>query len=421
MSRSYGLNLDKERAEQSPEDWQFGALSQPGLANIPLSLRTKFLPLGELQRGLEDFSDCVTRGYHNILESQFTWLYQNGMSEENRKWLLAKGFVTPQGRIEFSDRFTAILSGTTPQGNSMKAPAESIRKNGLIPKSMLPKQEGMTFAQYHDRAKITEEMLDIGRQFSHRFTINYEQVNRSHIKEANKDDLLAVALHAWSFPENGIYPRTDNTLNHCVMLIQPEYEAFDNYTEAVNDYTKTLAPDYIFYEYAYRIFISAEKSYTEQVSLWTRLVAALASIVAILSKPEPKPVPPANNLLNVFCKEIERHEGFFPPSPKHPNGSRSWRNKNPGNLVFVGQPGATKEKDGRFAVFPTYEAGFEALKNMIRNAATGKSKIYKPSMNLYQFFAIYAPSFENDDRHYAETVAKALNVSPESFKISQLI
>lgn len=101
-------------------------------------------------------------------------------------------------------------------------------------------------------------------------------------------------------------------------------------------------------------------------------------------------------------------------------GTRAWRNNNCGNLRYVGQPSALGADEKNFAVFSSYEAGFNALKQMIFNAATGKSKVYKPDMNLYDFFAVYAPAFENNDRHYAETVAKALNVSPETFKISQL-
>ena len=72
-------------------------------------------------------------------------------------------------------------------------------------------------------------------------------------------------------------------------------------------------------------------------------------------------------------------------------GSRSWRNKNPGNIEagdFAQAHGATGT-DGRFAIFPTEEAG--------RNAqiALLQSKNYK-NLNIKQAIARYAPGFENN-------------------------
>lgn len=280
--KNYGLDLARERAEQSPDDWRFGALSQPGLASIPLNLREKYLPQGERQFGREDFMDCASRSPHNQLEAQFTWLYEhNLLSPENRDFLLKRGYVNNTGDIEFSDRFTAVLSNTTREGNSLKAPLESIRKNGLIPKAHLPAASSMTWEQYHDPKAITDEMRDLGREFTHRFTINYEQVYRDHFADCLKDDFIGVAGHGWPLPINGIYPQTDAPLNHAFLLYQPKYHAFDNYEEKPQDFTKQLAPDFTFYEYGYRVFISAEKSYTAQVSLWTKLVALLTQLFIV--------------------------------------------------------------------------------------------------------------------------------------------
>ena len=129
-----------------------------------------------------------------------------------------------------------------------------------------------------------------------------------------------------------------------------------------------------------------------------------------------KPIPelPKRDLVYEFCKAIESMEGFYP-------GSRSYRNNNSGNLKYAGQKKAVGKDDKGFAIFPTYRDGFEALKNMIIYAASGKSKVYKPTFTFLQFFAIYAPSHDNNDpNNYANVVAKRLNM-PVTTQIKDLL
>ena len=112
------------------------------------------------------------------------------------------------------------------------------------------------------------------------------------------------------------------------------------------------------------------------------------------------------NLIGKWAEAIKQHEGYF-------KGSRSYRNNNPANARFVGQKGAIGRDDKGFAVFATYSDGMKYLQAMLLNAATGKSKIYKPTMTLYDFFAKYAPSSDgNKPRQYAESVAEQMGVSP---------
>jgi len=93
-------------------------------------------------------------------------------------------------------------------------------------------------------------------------------------------------------------------------------------------------------------------------------------------------------------------------------GTRSWRNNSPGNIKFVGQGSAIGQDKGGFCIFPSYEVGFQALSNMIKRAASGESKVYKPNMTFVQFFNVYAPSSDkNDPDQYARVVAKACGVA----------
>src|SRR4051794_29919601 len=106
-----GLDLNRERAEQRGDEWQFGGLPQPDLVSIPEAERDAYLPQGELQRGVDDFKDCATRSPTNHLEMLFTYHYKHGMRPENKKWLEDNGYIQ-DGCVTFSDRYNAVLSGT---------------------------------------------------------------------------------------------------------------------------------------------------------------------------------------------------------------------------------------------------------------------------------------------------------------------
>lgn len=260
--KNKGLLLIKEAQDTSAEDWQFGAFSKPCLASVPEQDRENYLPQGELQFGKEDFMSCATLAPINVLASKFTYGIKNKLfSPENIKWLFDKGYTDEQGRCDFSDRFNAILSGTSRQGNSLIAPIKSIHSDGLVPKPMLPANGSMTWDEYHDPEAITPEMIGLGAEFIQRFQINYERVLEIHYPELLKDDCFVVAGYAWSIPVDGEYPRTDNYPNHAFMLYKnPAYYIFDNYYDEgrEGDFIKKLAKDYDLMDYGYRVYISSE-------------------------------------------------------------------------------------------------------------------------------------------------------------------
>jgi hypothetical protein len=86
-------------------------------------------------------------------------------------------------------------------------------------------------------------------------------------------------------------------------------------------------------------------------------------------------------------------------------GSRNWRNNNPGNLEFgayarsMGAIGT----DGRFAVFPTYAAGRAAKEALIFEGSNYKN------LTLSQTISRYAPPSENDTAWYQRTVIGAVD------------
>ena len=80
--------------------------------------------------------------------------------------------------------------------------------------------------------------------------------------------------------------------------------------------------------------------------------------------------------ISEWASAIQSFEGWFP-------GSRSWRNNNPGNLMYAGQPGAT-EGDGGFAVFDSVQDGFNALVRQLQVYVTRH-----PEYTLQQQMALY--------------------------------
>lgn len=267
--KNHGFNPAMQYLAKDGTEYKFGASSPTCLFAVDETLRDQYLPAGERQRGREDFQDCVTRAYINILETKFTYAYRQGLLiDENRDWLLENGYVTDDGRVEFSDRFNAMLSNTTRQGNSLKAPAHSIYKNGLIPKKMLPASKSMDWDDYHDKRDITDKMIDLGEDFLQRFRINYEEVPANELDTLLIKDMANIAVFAWSNPINGEYPRTDNPFTHAVMAFGlPKTSIFDNYEETESDpraWVKKLAEDYNIYRDAYRIYISQQTTPEEK-------------------------------------------------------------------------------------------------------------------------------------------------------------
>ena len=96
-----------------------------------------------------------------------------------------------------------------------------------------------------------------------------------------------------------------------------------------------------------------------------------------------------------LLEAIATEEGFY---VLH---SRPNRNNNPGDLEWrPWQEGfGASRGDPRFAIFPTPQLGFAALKHLLG------FPIYK-GKTIMEFASTFAPSDENDTRQYAENIVK---------------
>ena len=99
-------------------------------------------------------------------------------------------------------------------------------------------------------------------------------------------------------------------------------------------------------------------------------------------------------------------------APQAGDGSRAWRNNNPGNIKFgslAQRMGATGADAGGFARFTSYEAGRKAQEDLLFNSAGYKDKTIKDAI------ARWAPSSDgNDPAGYAGILAKAAGVGVDA-------
>lgn len=127
---------------------------------------------------------CVTFSGLNGLEIRFNFMMANGLiSADNLKWLKDNAYIDYRtGKVNFSDRFTAKMSGTTNGGNSLGNVGDSARNHGLVPESSWPwpkeMQDGQTqaqkWAEYY--AEIPQAVKDLGLEFKKRFDVSYQWI-----------------------------------------------------------------------------------------------------------------------------------------------------------------------------------------------------------------------------------------------------
>lgn len=94
--------------------------------------------------------------------------------------------------------------------------------------------------------------------------------------------------------------------------------------------------------------------------------------------------------------------------------SIAYRHNNPGNLMYVGQKGATKgdsRGSGYWAMFKSAKAGYQALVNDLVAKQQGRTSTgLSGNSTLTELMHIYAPPHENNTSSYIDKVSKELSV-----------
>ena len=226
----------------------------------------EYLPSDERQKryNLETFA-CASFAPCNVLEIIFNCLIANNrLMDEDVEWLRDNGYFDEKGKINFSDRFIAKLSGTTRQGNTFKRPADTIRHLGLVPE----RQWDYPRNQYNKRLEwdhyyqnIPDSIIKVGEEFKKRFDLNYEIVFRNDFKFALQYSPLVVGVYAWIKKDN-IYINRGNKANHASVLAFSDFTAHLDY-DTYDPFLKRLDTNYKFHYYGYKwtVGVKVKKKY----------------------------------------------------------------------------------------------------------------------------------------------------------------
>lgn len=221
----------------TPEDYIAGASPVTGLLEerLPNGIWTPYRPTAEAQykQFAFDTMACASFSANNCVEYQINWMIQNGkVSPSLLAWLNGNGYLE-NGVCNLSDRFTAIMSGTTKQGNFFQAVWDSIRNKGVIPERIFP-FGGDTWDQYHDATNITEDMKALGLEWVKRFDTVYEWVTfdnnpafTSDQVSACKDQLRYAPLNI-AVPVPGTHAITLETIQDPTLTVFDQYPPFAN-------------------------------------------------------------------------------------------------------------------------------------------------------------------------------------------------
>lgn len=139
---------------------------------------TPYLPADEFQSSLLiDTLACVTFSGANVAEIIFNMMIEKGkIGKENVEWLKSNGYFDEDGKLNFSDRFSAKTNGTSSSGNTMDNFWLGVTKFGLIPEKMWSwdRSSAFTWEKYYEQPSA--ECLAMGEEFKKRFECVYEVV-----------------------------------------------------------------------------------------------------------------------------------------------------------------------------------------------------------------------------------------------------
>jgi len=135
---------------------------------------TPFLPSRELQGAVYfDSMACVSFSALNCLEIVGAMLIASGMVPEATIYALREGgWLGEDGKLNFSDRYTAKMSGTRRTGNTMNAVWDSILNDGVLPEGdwSFPREQRQPVFDWDDYYKtIPQELINKAHRFPREF------------------------------------------------------------------------------------------------------------------------------------------------------------------------------------------------------------------------------------------------------------
>jgi hypothetical protein len=231
-----GLVFDEIRADE----WVLGSqaidgqkIELGGVMNPSGDWRTFARGEKQERNGLETMS-CATFGTLNAIEMMLRY---SGRQE-----------------VDYSERFTSTLAGTTPNGNSPHKVSETIRKKGLLREDFLPFDKHIvSWDQFY--SGITDTHLRQAKQFTKQFTYNHKWVwtgkvanQRVLLTEALQRSPVGVAVYGWAYEEaKKLYIKPQGVrANHWALLVGSDEDGAWVVLDSYEPFIKRLDPNYDF-------------------------------------------------------------------------------------------------------------------------------------------------------------------------------
>jgi hypothetical protein len=272
-----------------------------------------YLPNPEKQkRGRWDTMSCVTFSALNVLETQLNFMLATGkIAPFAVERLIEMGYIV-DGQFNFSERFTAVMSGTTDQGNSLQNVWDSIRHDGLLPERDCPYTDTMTKTQYFAN-NFTEDNKTKAKSFLGYIDIAYEWliVNSfalvdwevESIKKALKQSPLQFVTPVSNWNKNPCTPNPKETTGvHATMNWKTVnfYDIEDHY----DPFLKQLSGDYMI-RYAMKAVATLNDNIKAEMTN-TKFVKDTNSDTVYLAYPINTPTAMESYAMNVG-KDIKRN------------------------------------------------------------------------------------------------------------------
>ena len=231
----------KNRGVQSPQlaELDFIAGQETGIQYEEVNAAgdwTLSLPKRETQFiNTFDTQACVTFSALNIIEMQLNYFLASGkLSPDKVKKLTDWGFIE-DGKFNFSDRFTAKMSGTTPQGNSLQKVWDSIRKDGLLPELMWKSQGALNWADYYK--EIPQQIKDYAKNILTIFEFKYEWVVTGNCAAPNLELLKYHLKQAPLQPAHPLCARdSQGVFQPCNVCVTQHATSIYNIISTVKDF-----------------------------------------------------------------------------------------------------------------------------------------------------------------------------------------
>lgn len=269
-----GKNTGVIEVAPTMTDWKVGA--ETGILAIPVNPTgdwRSFLPTDEKQLIIVDgvsYGDteaCTDFSSTNVCEIELNYMIAKGtIPSDALSFLQTNGYIDANGKVNFSDRFDAVMAKTDPHvGNSLPNVWQSKKDNGLIPESdwPMPVDEIRAYQQstpgwniegiwkiYYKA--IPANLITKGLEFKKHFGIQYEWVvyPGSGATPATMSQYLTVAplqlatavCSGWNTenPINACGPGTQHATTMTYIEPGVAFDIYDHY----NPFQKRFAIDY---------------------------------------------------------------------------------------------------------------------------------------------------------------------------------